>query len=98
WTLTRGQMSVFMARAMADPTGEGGLAGYGPPDTPSYTDVPSDYWCYLHVEYLAARGVVLGYPDGGYAPTAQVTRDQMAVYIARALGLTSSGSTPIPGE
>jgi hypothetical protein len=93
WTLTRGQMSVFMARAIADPTGEEGLAGYDPPDTPTYDDVPSDYWCYRHVEYLAARGVVLGYPDGGYAPTAQVTRDQMAVYIARAFDLLVLGES-----
>jgi Tol biopolymer transport system component len=85
--VTRGQMAVFIARAIADPTGEEGLTDYQPPEVPSYPDVPADYWSYKHVEYLAQRDVVQGYPDGMYRPTATVTRDQMAVYIARAFGL-----------
>jgi hypothetical protein len=39
------------------------------------------------VEYLAEEGVVQGYADGLYRPTTTVTRDQMAVYVARAFGL-----------
>jgi hypothetical protein len=30
---------------------------------------------------------VAGYPDGLYHPEVVVTRDQMAVYVARAFGL-----------
>jgi hypothetical protein len=85
--VTRGQMAVFIARGIADPTGEEGLADYQPPVSPSYPDVPADYWSYTHVEYLAEAEVVQGYADGMYRPTATVTRDQMAVYIARAFGL-----------
>jgi len=44
-------------------------------------------WCHKHVEYLAAHEVVHGYEDGLYHPEIVVTRDQMAVYIARAFGL-----------
>jgi Tol biopolymer transport system component len=83
------QMAAFIARAIADPTGEEGLADYQPPELPSYPDVPADYWCYSHVEYLAEEGVVQGYTDGLYRPTTTVTRDQMAVYVARAFGLAS---------
>jgi hypothetical protein len=85
--LNRAQMAVFIARAIADPTGEEGLADYQPPDTPTFTDVPTDFWSHKHIEYLAERQVVGGYPDGSYQPAATVTRDQMAVYIARAFDL-----------
>lgn len=87
WTVTRGQMSVFVARSMVDPTGDEGLESYQAPDTPTFTDVPDDYWCFRHVEFLAENGVASGYPDGAYCPTQVVTRDQMAVYIARAFDL-----------
>ena len=33
------------------------------------------------------QGVVKGYPDGSYQPAGVVTRDQMAVYVARAFKL-----------
>jgi len=69
------------------PTGEAGLADYEPPTAATFLDVAPDFWSYKHIEYLAQEGVVGGYPDGYYRPTWSVTRDQMAVYIARALGL-----------
>jgi hypothetical protein len=87
WTITRGQMSVFIARAIVDPTGEEGLAGYVPPSTPTFPDVPTYFWAYTHIEYLVEHGGNSGYADGFYRPTAACTRDQMAVYIARAFGL-----------
>jgi hypothetical protein len=85
--LNRAQMAVFIARAIADPTGEEGLADYQPPDTPTFSDVPPESWAYTHIQYLAENEVVGGYPDGSYQPAATVTRDQMAVYIARAFEL-----------
>jgi len=36
---------------------------------------------------LVENGVVSGYDDGYYRPEWVVTRDQMAVYVARAFGL-----------
>jgi hypothetical protein len=87
WRVTRGQMAVFIARAMAFPQGEEGISQFTPPETPTFPDVPTDYWSYLHVEYLVENGGINGYPDGRYRPSQAVTRDQMAVYIARASGL-----------
>jgi N-acetylmuramoyl-L-alanine amidase len=87
WELTRAQMAVFIARSVVTPTGEAGLAGYDPPDVPSFPDVPSGYWSYKHIEYCKERGIVAGYPDGTYKPTQYVTRDQMAVYLQRAFRL-----------
>jgi hypothetical protein len=55
--------------------------------SPSFTDVPADYWAYRHVEYCVGAGIVQGYADGSYRPANEVTRDQMAVYVQRAFGL-----------
>ena len=52
-----------------------------------FPNVPSDHQAYTHVEYCVENGVVSGYLDGLYHPDYAVTRDQMAVYVARAFGL-----------
>ena len=94
--VTRDQMAVYMARSMADPVGEDGLAGYLPADPRNFPDVPDTgygtdgaepFWAYRHIEYCVDHGVVDGYDDGFYHPDWDVTRDQMAVYIARAFEL-----------
>ncbi len=78
----RGQMAVFMARAMV-----GGDADVPEgPGTPSFPDVAADSWYYKYVEYCQAQGVVVGYTDG-YHPEGLVTRDEMAVYVARGFKL-----------
>jgi len=81
----RGQMAVYVARAMVAPTGDAAIADPEPP--PTFPDVPPEFWAYRHVEYCVEQGVVNGYEDGLYHPEGVVTRDQMAVYIARAFGL-----------
>ena len=81
----RGQMAVFIARAMA---GSDRLVPAGPA-MPSFADVAPGFWAYRYIEYIAepARGVAHGYPDGLYHPEYVCTRDQMAVYVARAFEL-----------
>jgi len=83
--IDRGQMAVFIARAMAG--GEEGLASYVPASDPAFPDVPPDFWCYRYVQFARERGVTLGYPDGLYHPEYVCSRDQIAVYVARAFGL-----------
>jgi PKD repeat protein len=85
--VTRDQMAVYIARAIADPVGEEGLAGYVPPAEPTFSDVGTDQWAYRYIEYCHEHGVVQGYSDGTYHPEREVSRDQMAVYIARAFEL-----------
>jgi hypothetical protein len=85
--VSRDQMAVFVARAL-----EGGDANV--PDGPAvatFNDVPTDHWAYKYVEYCVQEGIVAGYDPVTYAPTVAVTRDQMAVYIARALAGGESG-------
>jgi PKD repeat protein len=84
-TVDRGQMAVYVARAMVAPGGDAAIPDPVPPAT--FPDVPDTYWAYKQVEYCVGQGVVTGYEDGNYHPERPVTRDQMAVYIARAVGL-----------
>jgi len=79
--VTRDQMAVYISRALA---GDDASVPAGP-DTASFLDVATDHWAYKHVEYAKTQSVVTGYEDGNYYPDRQVTRDQMAVYVARAL-------------
>jgi hypothetical protein len=86
--VNRGQMAVYIARTMVTPSGDAAVPD--PPDEPAFPDVTADNecaWCYPHVAYCAAEGVVQGYWDGTYRPQQAVTRDQMAVFVARAFGL-----------
>ena len=85
--VTRDQMAVYIARSLVAPSGEAALADYVPPDPRNFPDVPDTFWAYRHVEYCVENGVVSGYEDGYYHPEIVVTRDQMAVYIARAFEL-----------
>ena len=57
--------------------------------TQTFPDVTPSYWAYKYIEYCHAQGVVNGYTDGTYQPGGEVTRDQMAVYVARGFKLTS---------
>jgi hypothetical protein len=81
--VTRDQMAVYMARAMVAPT-TSVLDSYVPADPRNFPDVAIDHWAYTYVEYCVEQGIVGGYLDGTYRPNVVVTRDQMAVYVARA--------------
>jgi DNA-binding beta-propeller fold protein YncE len=87
YEVTRDQMAVYIARSLVAPAGEAALADYVAADPRNFPDVASDFWAYTHIEYCVENGVVQGYLDGYYHPEYVVTRDQMAVYIARAFGL-----------
>jgi hypothetical protein len=80
----RGQMAVFVSRALAG----GDSSVPSGPAVPTFPDVPTQFWAYRHIEYCVDEAVVAGYPDGAYHPEIIVTRDQMAVYVARAFDLT----------
>ena len=59
-----------------------------PPATPTFADVPNGHPFYQFVEALGASGITGGCGDGSvYCPDAALTRGQMAVFLAKALGL-----------
>ncbi|MGH9382349.1 MAG: S-layer homology domain-containing protein [Thermoanaerobaculia bacterium] len=57
------------------------------PAAATFADVPAGHLFFQHVEALAASGITGGCGGGAYCPNAPVTRGQMAVFLAKALGL-----------
>jgi hypothetical protein len=78
--LTRDVMAEWLASALA------GGASKVPagPTTATFKDVPTTYWAYKYIQYLAGKSIISGYSDGTFRPTDQVTRAQMAVFIIKA--------------
>jgi hypothetical protein len=81
---SREQMAVFVL------VGKEGL-GYAPAAcgaTPVFNDVPSSSPFCRWIEELFRRGVVSGCGGGNYCPTADVSREQMSVFVLRTLDST----------
>lgn len=57
------------------------------PPSPTFTDVPTTDPGFQYIEALAASGITAGCGGGNYCPDATLTRRQMAVFLAKALGL-----------
>lgn len=57
------------------------------PASATFGDVPTTSAYFKYVEALAAAGVVGGCGGGNYCPGTPVTRGQMAVFLASALGM-----------
>jgi DNA-binding beta-propeller fold protein YncE len=51
----------------------------------SFWDLPGHHWAYKEILTCVGAGIVGGYDSGAYQPSSPVTRDQMAVFISRAL-------------
>lgn len=82
-TVGRAQMAVFIARSRGWVDLEDDMTTA--PDL--FPDVPAGFWAGTAIEVCGFRNVVKGYPDGYFRPYWIVTRDQMAVFIARAFEL-----------
>ena len=57
------------------------------PNTATFADVPTSHPFFQFIEALAASGVTGGCGNGNFCPDAPLTRGQMAVFLAKALGL-----------
>ena len=98
--VTRGQMALFIGRAVAGSDAAVPLT-YGPdpvtgrsyscdPATPNlfFTDVTtSDFFC-RHTHFLWAKNVISGFPDGSFGPNLLVTRGAMSKFISNGFGFT----------
>ena len=58
-----------------------------PPQAPTFGDVPTTDLGYQYVEALVASGITGGCGGGNFCPDANLTRRQMAIFLAKALGL-----------
>jgi CSLREA domain-containing protein len=104
-TVTRAEMSIFVARAIVAPGGGAAVpVSYGPDPvtgasyscsagSPSlhFSDVSvSDTFC-KHAHFLWARGVIAGCSASQYCPSGQVGRDEMAKFLSNAFDLKLYG-------
>jgi hypothetical protein len=58
-----------------------------PPATAHFNDVPTDHPFFQFIEALYSAGITGGCGGGNFCPNSPVTRGQMAVFLAKALGL-----------
>lgn len=65
------------------------------PQVPALTDVPAGHWAKDAIDRLVSRGVILGYPDGTFRGTQNLTRYEAAIIIARLLDQMRDGETPL---
>ena len=78
--VNRAQMSVFVAKGLGIPTA---------PDTGYFTDVSGTVYAGFapYAEALFNEGITAGCGDHLFCPATQITRDQLAVWLTKALGL-----------
>lgn len=77
-TVTREQMAAFIVRAKESEPAAACT-------TSPFSDVPTTNWFCKYIERLSVLGVTTGCGGGNYCPGNNVTRDQMAAFIIRAL-------------
>jgi hypothetical protein len=85
-SITRAEFAAMLVKALR-------LSTYGTTD--SFTDVNTESWYYGSANAAAAAGLVSGTGDNRFEPNALITREQMAVMVAKALGAkapTASGT------
>jgi hypothetical protein len=71
-----GYVEIYWRRRVSDP-----------PATATFADVPSSHPLFQFIEALASSGITGGCGGGNYCPDNPLTRGQMAVFLAKALGL-----------
>ena len=92
------QVRQLLVRAMPDASDGtnqigGAIIGYRlqvspAPATPTFNDVPTDDPGFQFIKALAASGITGGCGGGNFCPDSAVTRRQMAIFLAKALGLS----------
>ncbi|MHA6480726.1 S-layer homology domain-containing protein [Paenibacillus sp. strain BS8-2] len=78
-SVTRAEFAVMAARAL----------GLEPNIGQTFDDVESDAWYAGYIGSLYAAGIVSGDTTGAFRPNDLITREEMAVLLARAIGLTA---------
>jgi hypothetical protein len=87
--ITRGQMAVFIVRAIM------GGDSFSYNSTPYFDDAPSSYPFFKWIQKMWELGITSGCGPSAYCPDSPVTRGQMAVFIIRTrLGPTAAFNYP----
>ncbi|MFD0682163.1 MULTISPECIES: cadherin-like beta sandwich domain-containing protein [unclassified Paenibacillus] len=84
-TVTRAEFAVMLMNTLK-PQGEGAAL--------TFTDTAKiGIWAQKAVAQAFQAGIIKGYEDGNFRPDAEITRAEMAVMLANALGLTVEANT-----
>ncbi len=89
--VTRDQMAAFLVRASQVKAGRSPVnftcngGANCATETPYFTDVPTTDGFFPYVQKLKELGITTGCGNSDYCPSQDVTRDQMAAFIIRAL-------------
>jgi len=87
--ITRGEVATIIARACLEGFREG--ADYGNPG--QFSDVES-HWAYSAISYCVMHDVFNGYEDGTFRPSQPITRQELAVTVARLAGVKEGADLP----
>jgi uncharacterized repeat protein (TIGR02543 family) len=88
-TVTRSEFMVMLMNAIK-PVGKAGEL--------NFTDMSAiGAWARPSIEQAVEAGILSGYSDGSFRPNAKITRAELAVIIARALGMDVTASTDFTG-
>jgi len=60
------------------------------PPGATFDDVPTNHWAFRHVQALVASGVTAGCGGGNFCPDESLSRAEMAIFLAKALGMQYS--------
>lgn len=77
--VTRDQMAAFIVRAVSGEPPQDYCGNASP-----FADVSPQAWSCRYIKRLVELGITQGCGYGSYCPTASVTREQMAAFLARA--------------
>ncbi|MCZ8516017.1 S-layer homology domain-containing protein [Paenibacillus filicis] len=84
-TVTRAEVAVMLMNALK-PQGDGAAL--------TFTDKAKiGDWAQKSVAQAVYAGIINGYEDGSFRPDAEITRPEMAMMIAKALGQSSGAAT-----
>jgi hypothetical protein len=89
---------VHTRKGKGDPTDSVLVVPSDPVEGPAFSDLPADFWAGKAIEACVKAGIATGFPDGSYHPELAVSRDQVAVYIARAVAGGDALVRAGPGE
>ncbi|MGN7760880.1 S-layer homology domain-containing protein [Paenibacillus sp. 22594] len=84
-SVTRAEFAVMLMNVLK-PQGAGANL--------TFTDTATiGAWAQSAIAQAVQAGIITGYEDGGFRPNAEITRAEMAVILAKALGVSTEGKT-----
>ncbi|WP_341299302.1 S-layer homology domain-containing protein [Lysinibacillus sp. FSL H8-0500] len=93
--MTKAIAASVMTAAMVIPIATENVQA-APVTQTTFNDVPKSHWAYESIKLVAEKGLVKGYDDGTYKPSAHVTRAEFASFLSRILGIEADKKNSFP--